>query len=125
MRWRNLPSASSHLLLTFAMPSWATLPARWPTFLNLSMSPIQSPKAPTGGMREANHGKLLARAAGWFESAQETDVKLPFKVIYSDGYYLPIGAHVFPAQKYRLIHKRLLETGLADESDFLEPQPAS
>jgi hypothetical protein len=34
---------------------------------------------------------------------------LPFKLVYSDDYYLPIGAHVFPAQKYRLIHKRLLE----------------
>src|SRR6059036_2147169 len=52
-------------------------------------------------------------------------VMLPFRLIYSDDYYLPIGAHVFPAQKYRLIHERLLETGLADESDFLEPQPAS
>ncbi len=26
---------------------------------------------------------------------------LPFKLIYSDDYYLPIGQHVFPAQKYR------------------------
>jgi acetoin utilization deacetylase AcuC-like enzyme len=50
---------------------------------------------------------------------------LPFKVVYSDGYYLPIGAHVFPAEKYRLIHQRLLETRVADVSDFLEPRPAS
>ncbi len=50
---------------------------------------------------------------------------LPFKLVYSDGYYLPLGAHVFPAQKYRLIHQRLLETGLAAPEDFLEPQPAS
>ncbi|MGH9498000.1 MAG: histone deacetylase family protein [Terriglobales bacterium] len=50
---------------------------------------------------------------------------LPFKLIYSDDYYLPIGAHVFPAQKYELIHKRLLETGIAEASDFLTPQPAS
>ena len=33
---------------------------------------------------------------------------LPFKLIYSNGYYLPIGAHVFPAKKYRLVHDRLL-----------------
>src|SRR4051812_12361830 len=52
-------------------------------------------------------------------------MRLPFKVIFSDGYYLPIGAHVFPAQKYRLVHKRLLETGLADDSDFVEPKPSS
>jgi len=50
---------------------------------------------------------------------------LPFKLIYSDDYYLPIGAHVFPAEKYRRIHDRLLETGVAVAGDFLTPQPAS
>ena len=50
---------------------------------------------------------------------------LPFKLVYSDDYYLPIGAHVFPAEKYRLIHKRLLESGLAEPGDFVTPQPAS
>lgn len=50
---------------------------------------------------------------------------LPFKLVYSDDYYLPIGAHVFPAEKYRLIHKRLLESGLAEPSDFVAPQPAA
>lgn len=50
---------------------------------------------------------------------------LPFKLVYSDDYYLPIGAHVFPAEKYRLIHKRILETGLAEPSDFVTPQSAS
>jgi acetoin utilization deacetylase AcuC-like enzyme len=50
---------------------------------------------------------------------------LPFKLIYSDGYYLPIGEHVFPAEKYRRIRERLLESGVADMNDFLEPQPAA
>jgi acetoin utilization deacetylase AcuC-like enzyme len=50
---------------------------------------------------------------------------LPFKLVYSDDYYLPIGAHVFPAEKYRYIHQRLLETGVAESSDFLEPDLAS
>src|SRR5438552_6858378 len=50
---------------------------------------------------------------------------LPFKLIYSDDYYLPIGAHVFPAEKYRRIRDRLLETGIAEPSDFLTPRPAS
>ena len=50
---------------------------------------------------------------------------LSFKLIYSDDYYLPIGQHVFPAEKYRRIHQRLIETKVADESDFLTPQPAS
>jgi acetoin utilization deacetylase AcuC-like enzyme len=47
---------------------------------------------------------------------------LPFKLIYSDDYYLPIGQHVFPAQKYRLIHQRLLDDGVATPEDFLTPQ---
>lgn len=50
---------------------------------------------------------------------------LPFTLVYGDGYYLPIGAHVFPAAKYRMIHERLLQTGVADANDFLEPQSAS
>ncbi|MFZ0287170.1 MAG: histone deacetylase [Terriglobales bacterium] len=50
---------------------------------------------------------------------------LPFKLVYSEDYYLPIGAHVFPAEKYQRIHQRLLKTGAAAEADFLTPQPAS
>ena len=50
---------------------------------------------------------------------------LPFKLVYSDDYYLPIGAHVFPAQKYRLIHDHLLESGTAEASDYIPPQSAS
>ena len=50
---------------------------------------------------------------------------LPFKLIYSDNYCLPIGAHVFPAEKYQRIHDRLLETGIATADDFLTPTPAS
>jgi acetoin utilization deacetylase AcuC-like enzyme len=50
---------------------------------------------------------------------------LPFKLVYSDGYYLPIGEHVFPAEKYRRIRDRLLANGVADATDFLEPKPAS
>jgi len=50
---------------------------------------------------------------------------LPFKLIYSDEYYLPIGQHVFPAEKYRRVHRQLIESGVADPSDFVTPQPAS
>jgi acetoin utilization deacetylase AcuC-like enzyme len=49
---------------------------------------------------------------------------LPFKLIYSDHYYLPIGQHVFPAEKYRRVHDRLISMGVADPNDFLAPQPA-
>lgn len=47
---------------------------------------------------------------------------LPFSLVYSDGFYLPLGGHVFPGEKYRLIHERLLDTRAATESDFVAPQ---
>jgi acetoin utilization deacetylase AcuC-like enzyme len=50
---------------------------------------------------------------------------LPFKLIYSDEYYLPIGQHVFPAEKYRLTYNRLIESGIAQPEDVNVPQPAS
>jgi acetoin utilization deacetylase AcuC-like enzyme len=50
---------------------------------------------------------------------------LPFKLVYSDAYYLPIGDHVFPADKYRRIRDRLIASGVADAQDFLEPEPAT
>lgn len=50
---------------------------------------------------------------------------LPFKLVYSDAYFLPIGQHVFPAEKYRRIRDRLISTRIADVNDFIEPQPAT
>ena len=50
---------------------------------------------------------------------------LPFKLVYSDAYYLPIGDHVFPAEKYRRIRDRLIADKVAEPADFLEPEPAS
>jgi acetoin utilization deacetylase AcuC-like enzyme len=50
---------------------------------------------------------------------------LPFKLVYSDAYYLPIGDHVFPAEKYRRVHDRLISNSVAEAKDFLEPQPAT
>jgi acetoin utilization deacetylase AcuC-like enzyme len=47
---------------------------------------------------------------------------LPFSLIHSDGFYLPLGGHVFPGEKYRLVRERLLETHAATESDFVTPQ---
>ena len=61
--------------------------------------------------RFASHLTPL-RMTGGLESKHEYygNVKsmLPFKLIYSDAYYLPIGEHVFPAEKYKRIHDRLL-----------------
>jgi len=50
---------------------------------------------------------------------------LPFKLIYSDEYFLPIGQHVFPAEKYRRVHDKLIESGIAYPADFITPQSAS
>ncbi len=50
---------------------------------------------------------------------------LPFKLVYTDGYDLNLGDHVFPSAKYRLIHEKLLADGVADSRDVLEPEPAA
>ncbi len=50
---------------------------------------------------------------------------LPFKLVYSDDYYLPIGSHVFPAEKYKCIRDQLLASGVAAPSDFVVPDPAT
>lgn len=50
---------------------------------------------------------------------------LPFKLVYHPAYDLNLGEHVFPSQKYRLIHDRLLAELFAAPGDFAEPEPAS
>jgi acetoin utilization deacetylase AcuC-like enzyme len=50
---------------------------------------------------------------------------LPFKLIYHERYDLNLGPHVFPSQKFCLIHEMLLREGLAAKDDFLRPDPAS
>ncbi len=50
---------------------------------------------------------------------------LPFKLVYSEKYFLPIGEHIFRADKYRLIVERLRQNGWADPADFIEPSPAA
>ena len=47
------------------------------------------------------------------------------KVVYSARYHIDIGPHVFPTRKYSLVHARLIETGVIDPSDVVEPAPAS
>jgi acetoin utilization deacetylase AcuC-like enzyme len=50
---------------------------------------------------------------------------LPFKIVYHPGYDLDLGPHVFPSQKFKMIHDLLLDEKVADHSDFLEPEPAA
>jgi acetoin utilization deacetylase AcuC-like enzyme len=50
---------------------------------------------------------------------------LPFKLVYHERYDLNLGPHVFPSQKFRLIHEMLLREGVVTEQDFLRPNPAN
>jgi acetoin utilization deacetylase AcuC-like enzyme len=45
-------------------------------------------------------------------------------VVYSARYRVDIGSHVFPTQKYELVYARVIETGVIQPSDVVEPQPA-
>jgi acetoin utilization deacetylase AcuC-like enzyme len=50
---------------------------------------------------------------------------LPFKLVYHGRYDLNLGAHVFPSQKFRLIHEMLLRENIAAAQDVLRPEAAS
>jgi acetoin utilization deacetylase AcuC-like enzyme len=50
---------------------------------------------------------------------------LPFKLIYHEGYDLNLGPHIFPSQKFRLVHDKLLNDGIAELNDFLRPESAT
>ena len=45
-------------------------------------------------------------------------------LVYSPDYTPEWPGHVFPVEKYRLVHERLLSEGIAAERDFLRPGPA-
>jgi len=47
------------------------------------------------------------------------------KVVYSARYRVDIGLHVFPTDKYQRVHARLVETGVIQPADIIEPQPAT
>ncbi len=47
------------------------------------------------------------------------------KAFYAARYRIDIGLHVFPTDKYPLIHARLLETGVLRPDDFVEPAPVT
>ena len=50
---------------------------------------------------------------------------LPFKLIYHPKYDLQLGPHVFPSEKFRLIHDALLADSIAAPGDFLQPEEAA
>ncbi|MEO0073426.1 MAG: histone deacetylase [candidate division WOR-3 bacterium] len=45
----------------------------------------------------------------------------PMRFVYSEKYHFDIGVHVFPTNKYRLIHERLVSDGLVPPESFFEP----
>ena len=47
------------------------------------------------------------------------------RVVYSDGYFLNLGEHVFPAVKYREVKERLLAEGVVRAEDLVAPPPAA
>ena len=47
------------------------------------------------------------------------------KLVYSDGYDLNLGNHVFPSVKYRLVKEKLLREQIVEPEDFVEPPLAS
>jgi acetoin utilization deacetylase AcuC-like enzyme len=46
-------------------------------------------------------------------------------VVYSPRYHVDIGPHVFPTQKYTRVIERLLEQGVVQGGDVIDPIPAS
>lgn len=46
-------------------------------------------------------------------------------VVYAARYHIDIGPHVFPTEKYALVHARLLAERLVPPSDIVEPAPAT
>ncbi len=55
---------------------------------------------------------------------EPTSRRLPFRLVYDEGYDLNFGSHVFPSWKYSRIRERLLEEEIAGESDFVSPEGA-
>jgi acetoin utilization deacetylase AcuC-like enzyme len=49
---------------------------------------------------------------------------LPFKIVYHPQYDLDLGPHVFPSQKFKMIHDALIKERIAEESDFVAPEEA-
>ncbi len=50
---------------------------------------------------------------------------LPFKIVHDPEADLDLGPHVFPAEKYRLVARRLLEQQVAGREDFVVPRRAT
>jgi len=45
--------------------------------------------------------------------------------VYSDEYYVDMGEHVFPVEKYRLVYAKLAGEGVLTPEEVMVPEPAS
>ena len=59
------------------------------------------------------------------EVTEPTPFSPALKVVYSPRYEIDIGLHVFPTAKCRATRDRLIETGVLQAGDVVEPQPAT
>ncbi|HET9940790.1 MAG TPA: histone deacetylase [Candidatus Eisenbacteria bacterium] len=46
-------------------------------------------------------------------------------LVHSHAYFAEIGLHVFPMRKFRMLRDEVVRRGLASETDFAEPVPAT
>src|SRR5215510_10881219 len=47
------------------------------------------------------------------------------RFLYSPRYQIDLGLHVFPTEKYRLVHAQLLDLGIVSAGDVVEPPAAT
>ncbi|MCU0246329.1 MAG: histone deacetylase [Bryobacter sp.] len=50
---------------------------------------------------------------------------LPFKLVYSEGYDLNLGEHIFPGNKFLWMKQQVLRDRFGTEEDFIEPTPVT
>lgn len=47
------------------------------------------------------------------------------RFVYSDDYYADIGVHVFPIEKFQVLHRKMLKSGIFKPEDIIEPEQAT
>ena len=68
---------------------------------------------PSARKRASRSTSSSVRRRRGSRDARALTLMLPFKLLFHPAFTVDLGAHVFPAQKYRLVHERLLATGRA------------
>src|SRR3954464_2613680 len=127
---RSLRSMSSLVCTTRSKARVAASRPLSSAFLSLSISPMVRPSTHLSYLC-ALRCQQRPKENCWISKSVPTktistiEAMSALNLVYSEDYYLPIGAHVFPAEKYRLVHARLMKEGIGTKADFVEAQPAS